>query len=238
MGKWHCETIPEDELPFSVSAFCKRINGSAIRVPVRLRGLTSSGRLGGCYYNVNIATKLFGGSSLVGWVVAPPNSTLPSHVKAKLIGHAVWLNPQNRASCITAKSWGLEHVHEKNGRQYIDMIIWKEVPSSSPFTLHDLLCVRDSVRRKNLIVWFDRNGPQSISMDLMNSMKAESQLANVNNNRNEQDFETRTKRSHSPEVALMKLIQAYEEVGGFSEPSVATGKSYEEIKNERISRLK
>jgi hypothetical protein len=238
MQKWNCEIIPDDQLPFSVMSFCRRIKGVAVRVPVRLNGMTSSGKKGGCYYNVNIATKLFGGSSLVGWVVAPPDSSLPLYVTANLLGHAVWLNTQNRASCVTAKSWNSRLVTEKEGKQFLDMIIWKEIHSGIPFTLYNLHCVRDKVRQRNLIVWNDRVREHFIPQDNLNAIKAESLFGVSKNNISERDFEARMKRSFSADEAMRKIIEGYEKLGGFTEASVATGRTYEEIKNDRIERLK
>jgi hypothetical protein len=46
------------------------------------------------------------------------------------------------------------------------------------------------------------------------------------------------KRSFSADEAMRKIIEGYEKLGGFTEASVATGRTYEEIKNDRIERLK
>jgi hypothetical protein len=232
MRKWNCEVIPDYQLSDPVVAFCKRINGTAIRIPVRLRGLTSSGKRGGCYYNVNIATKLFGGKSLVGWLIKPRDPSLPPPVTTELFGHAVWLNSQNRASCITGKSWGSDLIPDKDGKKSIDMIIWKESPTSSPYFVYDLYCDREEIS------WLSENKWRNISQDRLNAKKCENLFACKSGNLYELIFETRTIASNTKESALRKIIQDYEKAGGFSERSLATGKSYDDIKNDRLGRLK
>ncbi len=238
MRKWNCEVIPNEQLRDAVVEFCQRIKGTPLRVPVRLRGLTSSGRRGGCYYNVNIATKLIGGKSLVGWVIVPPDPTLPPDDGVELMGHAVWLNNQNRASCVTAKSWHTALYTREDGRQFLDMIIWKDNPSSSPFAVYNLYCVREEVSDRYEIVWEVDRKKHSIFLDSLNATKAESLFARNTHNVFEQNFEARTMASFPPDLALRIIIKDHEKQGGFSEPSVATGKSYDDIKNERLGRLK
>lgn len=235
MKKWNCQVIQDNELPFDIAKFRRQIDGVAVRIPVRENGLTSSGRKGGCYYNVNIATKLFGGKSLAGWSIRNMNAN-HSNITYKLLGHAVWLNDENRASCITAKSWGSEHFIKSAGRHCIDMIIWKELDTRTPYLLKDIILMRDKIRRRTNLVCLDEKMQVLLPLDKLTDAEANYHFIDHYNNVLESEFETKLLNKHPPQLALQKIIEGYEEVAGFNERSVATGMSYEEIKIERILR--
>lgn len=115
--KMGCEVIPHSELvlpKLSMTAyhrFLKRTKLEVLKVPTRMRGLTSSGSRGNCYYNVENLVDTFGGNVVVGWFVAL--DFIKTEYKGKdailcnigLGGHAAWLNREGRLSDPTAKSW-------------------------------------------------------------------------------------------------------------------------------------
>ncbi len=84
-------------------------------VPVRMRGLTSSGIKNYCYYNVANMVEMFGGKVVLGWSVFNFGSTLSQTQEGynvtnmvRLFGHAMWLNAEQKLSDPTAKSWMID----------------------------------------------------------------------------------------------------------------------------------
>ncbi len=242
MQKWSCDIIPPSQLPEDVADFCERIDAQVIRMPIRKRGVTSSGKVGQCYLNVNIATKLFGGSAVAGWVLVRSTDTaLKGQMKytAVLLGHAVWLNVQNRASCVTGKSWGANNgVYEKDGKSYFDFVIWDENPKSSPVFLKDLFFKNNWCAQETEIEWAEDGMRESTALELLTRKKARSLLVSWFNNAFWESIEDRILTTYGIARGTRKLVKDSEALGGgFTEKSVATGKTYEEIRDERLKRL-
>ncbi len=91
--------------------FLNKINKNYYLVPVRMRGLTSSGSAGKCYFNVASLVEIFGGKVVVGWVPQYSNKTrinesgqLINVASVHLTGHAVWMNDEGKMSDPTAKA--------------------------------------------------------------------------------------------------------------------------------------
>lgn len=238
MKKWNCEIIPLEQLSYPVAKFCEKIECVVVRVPVRMRGLTSSGKLGGCYYNVKLAMGVFGGTGLVGWVIKNVQATKPPHLIATLIGHAVWLNKQGRASCVTAKSWSSDAVQTINGKHFIDMIICGEQKEGNPLFVHDLHIVHDKVRRKYLFLWKVGEQKRSIRQDELDRSTAARLFVDHEYMAYERDFQQKVIRANEPDVATKRILEGFEKVGGFSEVSVTTGRTFAEIKEDRLSRAR
>jgi hypothetical protein len=242
MRKWSCDTVPHTQLPRDVVDFCRRIQAEVIRVPVRLSGLTSSGKIGECYLNVSIATKLFGGSGVVGWVLVRDSDEAlrnQSAFSAVLLGHAIWLNNESRASCVTGKSWGKHNgVYQKDGKTYFDFVLWGVNQKSCPTFLNDLWFKTDFFGCGCRISWTKDSQQESIRLDELNREKASKRLLSTSTNTMWEIVEERVLRERGVVRGTRELIKHYEELGGgFSEKSVATGKSYDQIKRERIKRL-
>jgi hypothetical protein len=68
-----------------------------IRVPIRTKGLTGSGKKGECHQNVIGLVKRFGGKRLSGYVVIMSDN----HRQCNLIGHSVWITPEGKCVDIT-----------------------------------------------------------------------------------------------------------------------------------------
>jgi hypothetical protein len=107
---YKCDIVPPDEIKGdNLRKFLKQAQLTVIKVPVRQRGLTSSGGHLRCWWNVHSLVDVWGGECLLGWHILPKtNSTWHGQyergkilIHHQLFGHAIWINPEGRASCVT-----------------------------------------------------------------------------------------------------------------------------------------
>ena len=76
----------------------------SIRVPIRMRGLSSTGTPSLCHNNVTKMVKRYGGKRLVG-------HTIESHKGGlEVLDHSVWITPENKIVCITKGNYSKEIV--------------------------------------------------------------------------------------------------------------------------------
>jgi hypothetical protein len=74
----------------------------SIRVPIRMRGLSSTGTPSLCHNNVTKMVKRYGGKRLVG-------HTIESHKGGlEVFDHSVWITPENKVVCITKGNYSKE----------------------------------------------------------------------------------------------------------------------------------
>jgi len=99
-----------------------------LNVPVRQRGITSSGRHLQCWHNVAAAARTWGGEIVLGWTVGKMDSQgrymrdklgLKDKKIWKLNAHAVWLNDKEKLSCVTKVTFP--------DTNFIQFIPWKKV---------------------------------------------------------------------------------------------------------------
>jgi hypothetical protein len=239
---WNCEIVPQSDLPRDVADFCQRIDSVVIRVPIRTSGLTSSGKIGECYLNVNIMTKLFGGSGVVGWVLVRDTDDIlrnQSATSAVLLGHAIWLNGEDKASCVTAKSWGMGNgVYRKGGKTYFDFVLWGVNEKPSPTFLRDLWFKKSDCDSGYEITWAGEKRMEGVRPDELDRGFASKRLVNFAISSLWEIVEERVMRTRGVVRGTRALIKHSEDCGGgFTEKSVATGKTYQSIKRDRIKRL-
>lgn len=242
MKKWDCEIVSPLLLPSDIMEFCQRIGVQVLRVPIRERGLTSSGNNGKCYLNVNILTKLFGGSAVLGWMlVRNPRQELGTKTifSSALLGHAIWLNPQNRASCVTGKAWGRTlSIYQKNGKSYIDYAVWGVAQNSPLRFARDLYFRQHPEGNGYKLEWTAEKTTQSVLVSHLNREMATRELIDRKLNMQWESVERRIFRTKGVARGTRELLDDSESGGGgFTEKSVATGKTYEEIREERLNRL-
>ena len=70
-----------------------------IRVPIRMRGLSSKGTYKRCHNNVIKMVQKYGGKRLVGHEVIPYKRGL------EVLDHSVWITPENKIVCITKENY-------------------------------------------------------------------------------------------------------------------------------------
>jgi hypothetical protein len=121
---YNCEIVnPDDIAGKNLQNFLKQAQLTVIKVPVRQRGLTSSGGHLRCWWNVHALVAVWGGECLLGWHILPKTDFKwcgehgrgEAIIHHQLFGHAIWINPEGRASCVTKVN--LENLTkvEKNG---------------------------------------------------------------------------------------------------------------------------
>lgn len=103
---WGCDVwTPTLSKHRNLFKFANRTQLTILKVPVRERGLTSSGKQQVCWVNTNELVEVFGGKTIVGWYLTHDER----QKNWSFSGHAIWLNKQNRASCVTKSNLDLGH---------------------------------------------------------------------------------------------------------------------------------
>jgi hypothetical protein len=109
-----------------------------IRVPIRMRGLSSKGIKSLCHHNTIKMVKKHGGKRLVGHTIASRSRGL------EVFDHSVWITPENNVACITKSN----HTREEIEKGYI--VFLPRMIDESPDVLeknvhHDFLVSRNHV---------------------------------------------------------------------------------------------
>ena len=92
--------IEKSVLPY-VHRFVDRIGlGEMIRVPIRTKGLTGSGKKNECHQNVLGLVKRYGGQQLRGYLV----NMFENHL-ISLVSHTVWITPERKSVDVTSNSY-------------------------------------------------------------------------------------------------------------------------------------
>ena len=242
-----CSKVPHRNIDPLLAAFLKQSGiQHVLKVPVRMRGLTSTGSVGHCYSNVMNLVEVFGGSRVIGWVYQRTayrhfidSKSYVDGIAIHLIGHAVWLNDKGKLSDVTAKSWLLSRDWSAFPRRdddghYVDFVPWLD--STAPHISCEQLD----------LIGFDsgnatRNGNAMLRVvDGNGTITREAYLAKIDRSFAERYFVSEEKKQRSKSVlADQAALSAYkrntEDFGHFSGKSLITGKSLSEIRNKRKS---
>jgi hypothetical protein len=94
-----CEIVKREELPSYVSKIISKMRlPNPVKVPIRKRGMTSSGKELCCHRNVNTLTDVYGGKRMIGYSVRNTDG------KVELSSHSVWITPENKLVDVTRKT--------------------------------------------------------------------------------------------------------------------------------------
>ena len=105
--EWGCEEwFPNKAYHGKLYTFAQKTGVKFLKVPVRENGLTSSGTKNYCWFNVAQCVEAFKGKIILGWYVARINAQASYQLGGSLVGwylqgHAIWLNDEGKASCVT-----------------------------------------------------------------------------------------------------------------------------------------
>lgn len=242
-----CSKVPQRDIDPLLAAFLKQSGiQHVLKVPVRMRGLTSTGSIGHCYSNVMNLVEVFGGSRVIGWVYQRSayrhfidSKSYADGVAINLIGHAVWLNDKGKLSDVTAKSWLFSREWSSFPRKddegyYVEFVPWLDctAPHISCEQL-DLIGFESgkSLRRGNALLRV---------VDGNETITREADLTKIDQSFAQRYFVSNEKKQRSKSVLADQAAQsAYkrntENYGHFSGKSLTTGHSLSEIRNKRKS---
>ena len=101
-----CEIVKE-ELPLYVKKIISKMGlPNPIKVPIRKRGMTSSGREYNCHNNVDTIISVYGGKRMIGYNIGEKEGSMD------LMCHSLWITPENELVDVTRKdkeqnSWNI-----------------------------------------------------------------------------------------------------------------------------------
>lgn len=130
-----CEVVKQKDLPKFVNSFVSKSGlNRVIKVPTRIRGLTSSGKVRHCHPNVELLVDNFGGKRMVGYEVSMNKI---KHIEFYyLTFHSVWVTPENKLVDVTKKD--IPSILHGDEIQYFipvstDDILLKDIRSNSVY---------------------------------------------------------------------------------------------------------
>lgn len=140
-----CKIVPDRFTNVALKTFVDRLGLiGVLEVPIRMRGLTSSGTPHKCYYNVRNLVEVFGGESVTGWCVSESverrfvdKKNYVDTITTYLVGHSMWLNDREHLSDVTTKRWmpsamaqgvRIDKLVDRDGdKLFIPFIPWKRL---------------------------------------------------------------------------------------------------------------
>jgi len=221
---WGCDVwTPNQTLHGSLSRFANKTNLIILKVPVRERGLTSSGKRSFCWYNVNHLVETFGGKTILGWYINKLNNKRAKQNGFNSAGwafaqHAIWLNNQNKASCVT-----------KANIENDDILSIVKTEGKKKFILFAVYGIQENYYDMvgNLLI--EVLSPYCVSLVLNNGTQIKNHLSEIPVNYiKECTIDKGLSASLSRRTREESLLY-----GTFSEPSVVNQKMLEEIKFDR-----
>jgi len=94
-----CEIIKKEELPSYLNKVISKMRlPNPIKVPIRKRGMTSSGKEMCCHKNVSTLTEVYEGKRMMGYLIGKTDDRID------LFSHSVWMTPENKLVDVTRKT--------------------------------------------------------------------------------------------------------------------------------------
>jgi len=182
--------------------FCRRMGITQVMdVPRRKRGMTSSGKENECHSNVRLLTRNYGGSCILGFTVIPW-----SHTGIGFLSHSVWETPEGRVVDVTNTGNERDTTTFLPIAKYDPDKVCYNGPRNVLFSSNPKIGIR-IFRSENIL-------------DEGISLRGTRQLTNKELKR------TRGSELRE-EVLMMNDFPAWDETGGFTKPSLFTGKYFE-----------
>jgi len=210
----------EKSVPQYVRRFVDKMGlGEMIRVPIRTKGLTGSGTRKKCHSNVLGIVKRFEGQILRGYSV---NVFKTGYVS--LLYHSVWITPEGKSVCITNN-------YDNKDLQTEDCIIRKGDKEYMLFLPFGLGLIDDMGFNVNQIL-FNQDW-ETIGM----SVKGQNDLLDMNHVPINCFDEFQKRKGFIEKIGSKKsLVDLKEsvEISGFSQKSLGSGKSWDELKTEIV----
>ena len=220
----------EKSVPQFISGFVDKIGlGEMIRVPIRTNGLTGSGNYKRCNQNVTGLVKRFGGNRLQGYIIERGYDEGVGDI-VSFSHHSVWITPEGKCVDVT------NNYEDEDRKLYTDDSIirkgYKEYILFVPFGLGLIselgVCVNEVVMTKR---WKKKG------VFLYPPNKDEDNFVYLN----KRDLEKFQKKNgfldtnhHRERTTPPQVVKQIVELGGFSQKSLGSGKSWDELKTEIV----
>ena len=93
-----CDEVKKEELPIFVNKVISKMRlPNPIKVPIRKRGMTSSGEEFRCHTNVETIICVYGGRRMIGYNIGVKDGRM------NLMSHSLWITPENELVDVTKK---------------------------------------------------------------------------------------------------------------------------------------
>ena len=198
-----CE-VANDLLPTNQMKILEKIGlGNIIKVRRRNKGLTGSGYRGGCHSNVRKLVKLIGGKQLVGYGVQT-NVGYKGENCVQFYNHSVWISPEGKVSDPTISV--SSHLYDET--HFIPIFVYQE---DNVWTHPMDLMFPENFEDRGYILQGDENHQKDMRLPFENLC-----------------LRTTIGTGKLTDEQLNRFFNETVK-GGFSKPSLSTGKTYDEI---------
>jgi hypothetical protein len=102
INTYNCEIVKDIDLSIKKKLDRSGFGSFIIKVPVRKKGMTGSGKSNECHANCELLVKRYGGSVLRGMLIEQ-NEKISTNFN--LIFHSIWITPENHAVDVTANNF-------------------------------------------------------------------------------------------------------------------------------------
>ena len=225
---YKCEI--EKSVPQFVRSLVDKIGlGEMIRVPIRTNGLTGSGNYKRCHPNVIGLVKRFGGNQLQGYIIERGYDERVGDI-VSFSHHSVWITPEGKCVDVT------NNYEDEDRKLYTDDSIirkgYKEYILFVPFGLG--MTVELGVGVTDIFItkrW------KKVSVYLRSPNEDEDNFVTLN----KRDLDKFQKKNgfidtdhHKEGTIPPEVVKQFVELGGFSQKSLGSGKSWNELKTEIV----
>jgi len=196
-----CEVVT-DLLSTNQKKILEKIGlGDVLSVKRRDKGLTSSGIGGECHSNVRKLVELCGGKQLIGFGVQT-NVYYKGEICLQFMGHSVWITPEGELVDPTVSS----NDHKYNFTNFIPINVYQE---DNVWThLMDMMFPKD-FEKSGYILQGDKSEPNDMRLPF-ESLRWETSVGSMK----------------CTDEEINSVLNGN---GGFTKPSLSTGKTYDEL---------
>ena len=235
-----CEIVKD--VPEYVRSFSDKmgLGENYLRVPIRKnKGLTGSGKSFQCHYNSMLLAMRFGGERLSGYFVHTAFSKEKNKYATKFILHSVWVNSKGNSSCVSNN-------YEKHGTGWKDsdhilfIPVYLNEMEDAEYVFHDGIIMEDweekdafwikpfsDSKEVRYIVDIDRH--LSWGFQFLPNLTIRGMVHKTNLHR------VMSKTGRTMDMMHKEHIKVVMDEGGFTQNSLATGKSWSEFKSELLA---
>lgn len=105
MNTYNCEVVKNIDLSIKKKLDRSGFGSFIIKVPVRKKGMTGSGKSNECHANCELLVKRYGGSVLRGMLIKQNEKIGTNFI---LVFHSIWITPENNAVDVTANNFAMK----------------------------------------------------------------------------------------------------------------------------------
>ena len=224
IDNYGCENITS-AMPNAYRKLMKQLDvKSILKVPKRRRGLTSSGEQNCCHGNVRKLVDVFGGCEVYGYSLCAMNTT---STQVAFIPHSVWMTPEGK----------LVEVINSNDEYEPEYLWFEKVSGFTVFApVSKLYGVSQSGRTDDFTFIVHQNLKEKgiFVMSRMGNDVSDEGIQDRFNRGKTIPFTKSFRSKNLRKKENFKRTYWDRDWGGFSKPSISTGKTFKEICAERM----